>query len=97
MNLSILFNFIKKKNIHIIPYEYLSKNKNLFINKLSQIFQRDLTFLLPKLNKKINSSEKIESRGLSRKFLNKIQKEFEYDNKLLDKSFNLNLKKLGYY
>ena len=97
LNLSILFNFIKKKNIHIIPYEYLSKNKNLFINKLSQIFQRDLTFLLPKLNKKINSSEKIESRGLSRKFLNKIQKEFEYDNKLLDKSFNLNLKKLGYY
>ena len=30
-------------------------------------------------------------------FLNEIHKEFAYDNKILDKSFNLNLKKFGYY
>ena len=97
LNLSILLNFIKKKNVHIIPYEYLLNNKKLFIRKLSEVFQKDLTFLLPKLHKKINSSEKIKSKGLSKKFLNEIQKEFVYDNKFLDKSFNLNLKKLGYY
>ena len=97
LSLSIICNFVKKKNIHIIPYEYLLNNKKLFLDKLSKVFQKNLTFLLPKLYKKINSSEKIKNKGCSKKFLNEIHKEFAYDNKILDKSFNLNLKKFGYY
>ena len=97
LNLSILFNFIKKENIHIIPYEYLLINKKLFIEKLSSVFKKDLTFLLSKLDKKINSSEKIKQKTLSKNFLKLIQKEFDYDNKILDQNFDINLKKLGYY
>ena len=50
LNLCV-FNFVKK-NIHIIPYEYLLINKKLFLDKLSKVFQKNLTFLLPKLDKK---------------------------------------------
>ena len=34
---------------------------------------------------------------LSKKFKDEIQKEYYEDNKKLDKTFKLNLKKLGYY
>jgi len=97
LKLSILTNFINLKNIHIIPYEYLIINKPLFIEKLSNVFQKDLKFLLPNLEKKINSSENIGKKNLSKKFLSKIQNEFKLDNKILSKKFKLNLKKLGYY
>ena len=97
LKLSILTNFINLKNIHIIPYEYLITNKPLFIEKLGDVFQKDLKFLIPRLEKKINSSKNISNKNLSKNFLKKIQNEFKLDNKILDEKFKLNLKKLGYY
>ena len=97
LRLSILANFISLKNIHIIPYEYLLIDKSLFIEKLGNVFQKNLNFLLPRLEKKINSSENISKKKLSKVFSKKIQNEFKTDNKILDIKFNLNLKKLGYY
>lgn len=54
------------------------------------------------LKKKILSENKYNeapkhNKGLSKKFLKQIHNEFSNDNKILGKTFNLGLKKLGYY
>ena len=99
LNLSIILNFIDKSRVHIIPYEYLEIDKNKFIKLLGNTFGKDLKFLKKKLcEEKLNQSPKISSnKRLSKKFLKLVQDEFSNDNKILDKTFNLGLKKLGYY
>ena len=97
LNLAIILNFIEKKRIHIIPYEYLENDKDKFLKYLGQVFNKNLTFLKDELYERVNSSKNIKQKKLSRKFQRKIFKEFSYDNKILDETFKLNLKKLGYY
>lgn len=97
LNLSLILNFIEKKRIHIIPYEYLENDKKKFLECLSKVFDQNLNFLKDELHKKVNSSEKFKHKKLSKKFKKKILEEFAYDNRLLDKTFNLKLKNLGYY
>ena len=96
-NLSTIFNIIDdKKRIHIIPYELLLFDKRLFLKKLGKVFHRNLDYLLPELEKKENKNE-IKSKGLTSKFKLDLKKEFSDDNKILDRTFKLNLKKYNYY
>jgi len=97
LNLSIILNFIDKSKIHIIPYEYLLNDKKKFITNLGKVFNKDLNFLEGKLLEKINSSKGSLGKPLSKKYKKLLKDEFAYDNKILDKTFNLGLKKLGYY
>ena len=97
LNLSIILNFIDKSRVHIIPYEYLEKNPNRFIKLLGNAFGKDLKFLKKDLlSEKFNQSPKT-SRRLTKKYLKLVHDEFSNDNEILDKTFNLGLKKLGYY
>ena len=97
LNLSIILNFINKNKVHIIPFEYLLEDQNKFIKLLGNAFGKDLNFLKKNLSEnKYNESPKF-NKGLSKNFLKQIHNEFSNDNKILDKTFNLGLKKLGYY
>ena len=97
LNLSIILNFIDKNKIHIIPYEYLLTDKRKFITHLGKVFNKDLNFLEGKLFERINSSQASTGKTLSKNYKNLLKDEFAYDNEILDKTFHLGLKKLGYY
>lgn len=97
LNLSIILNFIDKNRIHIIPYEYLLTDKKKFITHLGKVFNKDLNFLEGKLSERINSSQTSKGKTLSKNYKNLLKDEFAYDNEVLDKTFHLGLKKLGYY
>ena len=88
---------INKNKVHIIPFEYLREDQNKFINLLGNAFGKDLNFLKKNLSEDKHNEAPKHNKGLSKKFLKQIHNEFSNDNKILDKTFNLGLKKLGYY
>ena len=44
-----------------------------------------------------NAILEIDLKALSKNYKNLLKDEFAYDNEILDKTFHLGLKKLGYY
>lgn len=94
--LSPILNLIDLKRIHIIPYEYLIKDKIKFLDLLGKAFSKDLKPLAHLLRKRYNQSD-MYKHNLPNNFKKKLQKEFDYDNQKIDEVLKLNLKKLGYY